>query len=83
MCRRAGSGLGEDLERHFHSALKEGKSMVVALMEVGKLCGSKKTYLLAGGRKRNAQVRKRHTVEMLRKKFKSGGGGLPWWFSGK
>lgn len=27
--------------------------MVVALMEVGKLCGSKKTYLLGGGRKRN------------------------------
>ena len=57
--------------------------MVVALMEVGKLCGSKKTYLLGGGRKRNAQVGKRHTVEMLRKKFKPGGGGLPWWLSGK
>ena len=52
--------------------------MVVALMEVGKLCGSKKTYLLGGGRKRNAQVRKRHTAEMLRKKFKLDGGGLPW-----
>lgn len=57
--------------------------MVVALMEVGKLCGSKKTYLLGGGRKRNAQVRKRHTAEMLRKKFKLDGGGLPWWLRDK
>ena len=36
-----------------------------------------------GGKGMNAQVRKRHTAEMLRKKFKLDGGGLPWWLRDK
>lgn len=49
--RGRGQGLGRALkDTSFHSALKEGKGMVVALMEVGKLCGSKKTYREEGGK---------------------------------
>lgn len=46
----------------------------MALMEVGRPCGNEETYLLERGRKRDAQVRKRHTVEMLRNKYKLDGG---------
>lgn len=43
-------------------------------MEVGRPCGNEETYMLERGRKRDAQVRKRHTVEMLRNKYKLDGG---------
>lgn len=40
--RRAGSGLGKGLQRHFPSGLKEGKGMDedVALKEVGRQLGT-------------------------------------------
>ena len=46
----------------------------MALMEVRRPCGNEETYLLERGRKRDTQVKKRHTVEMLRKKLKLDGG---------